>query len=76
MARTKGSKNHKNELTPKEKLVLSCITDGYSSKETATKLNINDRTVDAHRARIMIKLNIHTLAGLVKYAIRKGLTTI
>lgn len=66
--------NHqKNDgLTDREIEVLICATQGLSMKETAEKLNIAQWTVQTYRTRVMEKLNIHTLAGLIKYAISKG----
>lgn len=62
------------ELSQKEREVLQLIAEGHSSKEIASDLNITIRTVDAHRMNIKKKLDIHTTAGLVKYAIRANLT--
>lgn len=63
-------------LSPRENQVLKLIADGYSNEEASEKLLLSRRTVEAHRARIMLKLEMHDLAGLVKYAIRTGLTSI
>lgn len=63
-------------LTPREKEILKLLTDGYSNDETAQFLLLSRRTVEAHRARIMLKLAIHDLPGLVKYAIREGISSI
>jgi len=60
-------------LTPREREVLQLITEGRSSKEIGAALDISARTVEAHRAHIMEKLDIHETAGLVRYAIRRGL---
>ncbi len=60
-------------LTPREREVLQLITEGKSSKEVAAALDISVRTAEAHRANIMQKLDIHETAGLVRYAIRRGL---
>ena len=60
-------------LTPREREVLQLITEGRSSKEIGVALDISARTVEAHRAHIMEKLDIHETAGLVRYAIRRGL---
>lgn len=63
-------------LTQRERQVLKLLVDGYSNEEAARILELSRRTVEAHRARIMLKLNLRDLAALVKYAIRIGLTTI
>jgi two-component system response regulator NreC len=61
-------------LTPREREIVQLIAEGYTNKEIAAKLFISVKTVDAHRSHIMEKLDIHDVALLVKYAIRKGLT--
>jgi DNA-binding NarL/FixJ family response regulator len=57
-------------LTSREIEVLKLLAVGRSNKEIAAELGISPRTVDAHRARIMDKLNLHTLSELVHFAIR------
>jgi len=61
-------------LTPREREVVQLIAEGYTNKEIAVKLYISVKTVDAHRSHIMDKLDIHDVATLVKYAVRRGLT--
>jgi DNA-binding CsgD family transcriptional regulator len=63
-------------LTERERQVLKLLVDGYSNEEVGKILGLSRRTVEAHRARIMLKLNIHDLPALVKYSIRIGLTTV
>ena len=63
-------------LTERENEVLKLIGDGKSSKEIALLLELSVKTVDACRRRIMAKLNIDSVADLVKYAIREGLTSL
>lgn len=75
MSRTR-SKNHVLSLTEREKEVLTHISNGYINVEVAVILDLSPRTVEAHRARIMLKVKRHTLAGLVKLAIRMGLTNV
>jgi DNA-binding NarL/FixJ family response regulator len=58
------------ELTNREREVVRLLAEGYCNKEVATTLNIAVRTVETHRARIMLKLNIHSLAHLVRYAVQ------
>ena len=60
-------------LTGREREVLQLIAEGLSSKEVAQQLGISLRTVEAHRASVMDKLEIHKVAGLVRFAIREGL---
>src|SRR3989449_99402 len=61
-------------LSPRERQVLQLIAEGKTTKEVATFLQISVKTAETHRTRIMTKLNIHETAGLVRYAIRSGLT--
>jgi two-component system response regulator NreC len=60
-------------LTPREREVLTYLAEGSSNDEIAGVLNISVNTVMRHRENIMQKLNLHSRAELVKYAIRKGL---
>lgn len=61
-------------LTPRERDVLRLLAEGLTSKEMAVRLELSPKTVDGHRAAIMDKLAIRSVAGLVKYAIRNHLT--
>ncbi len=63
-------------LTERERQVLKLLVDGYSNEEAGRLLMLSRRTIEAHRARIMMKLNLHDLPALVKYSIRVGLTTV
>ena len=63
-------------LTPREREVLLHIADGLSNKEIACSLTIGVRTVETHRERIMRKLDIHTIAGLTRFAISQGLVSL
>jgi DNA-binding NarL/FixJ family response regulator len=60
-------------LTPRERQTLQLIAEGKSTKEIARVLSISFKTAESHRNRIMKKLDIHEVAGLVRYAIRRGL---
>lgn len=62
-----------NELTPRQSEVLHMIADGHTTKEIARRLKISVKTVETHRAQMMERLNIHEVAGLVRYALRMGL---
>jgi DNA-binding NarL/FixJ family response regulator len=64
------------ELTAKEREVLQLIAEGLSTKEIAQKLSVSVPTIETHRAHIMAKLQLHTVAELTKYAIRVGLTSL
>ncbi len=63
-------------LTTREREVLKLIADGCTSREVADKLFINLKTVLGHRTKIMAKLDLHNRTELIKYAMRKGLTSI
>jgi len=63
-------------LTAIELQVLQLIAEGHNIKEIALFLNKSAKTIETHRRRIMNKLNIHSVAGLTKYAISEGLTSI
>lgn len=60
-------------LTPRQREVLQLIAEGNSSKEIARKLGVSIKTVETHRTHLMERLDIHDIAGLVRYAIRVGL---
>jgi DNA-binding NarL/FixJ family response regulator len=60
-------------LAPRERQVLQLIAEGNTSKEVAGLLGVSVKTAESYRTRIMEKLDIHETAGLVRYAIRRGL---
>jgi DNA-binding NarL/FixJ family response regulator len=62
-------------LTQREREVLQLIAEGNSTKQIARRLHISPKTVEAHRLRVMSKLNIDSVAQLTKYAIQEGLTS-
>ena len=63
-------------LSGREREVLQMIAEGKSTKEIAFRLFVSTKTVETHRKQIMDKLSIRTVAGLTKYAIREGLTSL
>jgi DNA-binding NarL/FixJ family response regulator len=71
-----GKKEPFDLLTSREREVLVNIAEGRSNKEIADGLGIGVRTIETHRERIMRRLNIHSVAGLTKYAIANGLVTL
>ena len=73
---TKTNFSSSEVLTDREREVLQLMAEGKSTKQIALKLNISVKTVETHRRQIMNKLDIHTVAELTKYAIRKGLTSL
>lgn len=60
-------------LTPRQREVLTLIAEGKSTKEIARSLDLSVKTVDTHRSQVMKLLDVHEVAGLVRYALRKGL---
>jgi two-component system nitrate/nitrite response regulator NarL len=64
------------ELTSRELEVLTLLAEGLSNKAIAGKLGISVRTAETHRENLSHKLNILTVAGLTKYAIKRGLTSL
>ena len=63
-------------LTKRELQVLQLIAEGKSTKDIASRLSLSVKTVETHRKQIMDKLEIRSIAGLTKYCIREGLTTL
>jgi DNA-binding NarL/FixJ family response regulator len=60
-------------LTPRQRGILQLIAKGYTTKEIAQMLHLSVKTVETHRLQLMTRLDIHDIAGLVRYAIRVGL---
>jgi DNA-binding NarL/FixJ family response regulator len=60
-------------LTTREREVLQLVAEGKTTKEIAAQLGISAKTADSHRTNIMEKLDIHDTAGLVRYAIKRGI---
>jgi len=58
------------KLTPRERQIIRLLGAGKSHKQTAAELGMAVRTVETHRAKIMLKLGLHSLAELIHYAIR------
>lgn len=65
----------RDPLTPREREVLQLIAEGKATKQVATVLGMSPKTAESHRTRIMGKLEVHGVAGLVRYAIRHGLVS-
>ncbi|HEU4522915.1 MAG TPA: response regulator transcription factor [Thermoanaerobaculia bacterium] len=60
-------------LTDRERQVLQLVAEGNTTKEIALLLGVAAKTAETHRVKVMEKLDIHSTAGLVRYAIRRGL---
>lgn len=63
-------------LSTREREVLQLVSEGKSSSQIASSLYLSERTIEAHRKRIMDKLGMRSIAELTKYAIREGLTSL
>ncbi|MEE9307431.1 MAG: response regulator transcription factor, partial [Spirochaetia bacterium] len=73
---TKSEYEAYRQLSNRERQVLQLIAEGNSTKEIAYKLHVSVKTIESHRQNIMTKLSIHNLAGLTKFAVREGLTSL
>jgi DNA-binding NarL/FixJ family response regulator len=73
--RSDSHKNSLEALTPRQREILQLIAEGRSSKEIARLLESSVKTIESHRASLMQRLDIHEVAGLVRYAIRNGLVS-
>lgn len=62
-------------LTPRQREILQLIAEGNNTKEIAYRLNVSAKTIETHRAQLMERLAIRDIPGLVRYAIRTGMTT-
>jgi DNA-binding NarL/FixJ family response regulator len=68
-----GAQQPSEPLGPRERQVLQLVAEGKRSKEIAELLGLSVKTAESYRARLMEKLDIHTTAGVVRYAVRQGL---
>ncbi len=71
-----GTASAHEALTQRERQVLQLVAEGLNAKEIGATLGISDKTVHAFRGQVMRKLDVHSVAGLTKYAIRHGITTV
>lgn len=71
--RARGVEDSYDLLTPREREILQLLAEGKSNKEIAQALNLSLYTVETHRRNLQEKLNLHSLAELILYAVRKGL---
>ncbi len=76
LGRQSSSSSQMVLLSDRERLVLQLIAEGNSSKEIAEEMKVSNKTVDKLRSQIVNKLEIRSVAGLTKYAIRHGLTVL
>ncbi len=75
ISRTSGTADSLDALTPRQREILQLVVEGHTSKEIALRLGLSTKTVEAHRAQIMERLDVHEITGLVRFAIRAGLVT-
>lgn len=68
-----GSQDAYENLSEREREVLTFLALGHTAKEVAEKLSLSPKTVETYRTRIMEKLNLHSRADLVRYALARGL---
>jgi DNA-binding NarL/FixJ family response regulator len=65
-----------SNLTIREKEVVQLVAEGYSTPQIANSLHVSVKTIESHRQNLMMKINAKGIAGLTKYAIREGLTSV
>jgi len=73
--RLRGEEAPGEVLTPRQREVLQLIAEGRSTKDIARRLDISIKTVETHRSQLMKQLDLHDIAGLVRYAIRTGVVS-
>lgn len=73
VGRTGGPADPLEALTPRQREILQLVAEGNTSKEIAERLQLSFKTVEAHRAQIMERLNLDDVTGLVRFAVRVGL---
>jgi DNA-binding NarL/FixJ family response regulator len=75
MMRDRGVSDSYELLSEREREVVQLIAEGKSNKEVAVVLDVSPHTVETHRSKLMQKLNLHSTAEIVLYAVRKGIIT-
>jgi len=75
LRRTTSSAGPLEQLTPRQREILQLIAEGHTTQQIAHILGLSVKTVETHRSQLMDRLDIHDIAGLVRYAIRVGLVT-
>lgn len=73
---TSNKGNSYHQLTNREKEILKLTAEGHTVREIADKLIISPKTVEGHKTNMMSKLNLHSTAELIKYALRNGIITV
>ena len=75
LARSGDETEPASVLTPRQREILQLIAEGKSTKEIAAILSVSVKTIETHRTQLMNRLDIHDIAGLVRYAVRTGLVS-
>jgi DNA-binding NarL/FixJ family response regulator len=73
--RVSSEPNSFEQLSPRHREILQLIAEGQTTKEIAQTLGLSVKTIETYRTQLMERLDIHDIAGLVRYAIRMGLIT-
>jgi DNA-binding NarL/FixJ family response regulator len=73
--RVSSEPNSFEQLSPRHREILQLIAEGQTTKEIAQTLDLSVKTIETYRTQLMERLDIHDIAGLVRYAIRMGLIT-
>jgi DNA-binding NarL/FixJ family response regulator len=71
-----GTRHGLAALTPRQREVLQLIAEGLTTKQIAARMHLSTKTVETHRQQLMAKLNLTSVAELVRYAIREGVVTL
>jgi DNA-binding NarL/FixJ family response regulator len=71
-----GNRHRYHQLSPRERLVVKLVAEGYTNKRISAMLDLSVKTTEAHRAAAMRKLDVNSTAGLVRYAVRANLVEI
>jgi two-component system response regulator NreC len=71
--RERGLEDRYDLLTPREREILQVLAEGKSSKDIAKMLELSTYTVDTHKANLMQKLSLHSMAELILFAVRRGI---
>jgi DNA-binding NarL/FixJ family response regulator len=74
--RPESSRAPKERLTPREREVVQLLSEGKTSKEIASQLKLSVKTAETHRTNVMRKLDLHSVADLVRYAVRNNIVQI
>jgi DNA-binding NarL/FixJ family response regulator len=71
-----GETSPLEQLSPREREILQLVAEGKTSQEIAERLSISSKTVDTYRSRLMRKIGVEDMAGLIKFAIQHGVISL